>query len=276
MSSITLTRKSLMHARERDDPDLSLTCPADAENVAVIRRAVTGVARAVGVDEGLVNDVRTAVTEACGNVAVHAYPTDAPGAMVVTCAFEHPWLSFRVRDFGSGMQPQVDTEDGPRLRIGLSLISALADRFEIQSSSTGTEVSVGFDVTRERDGNGSGDGGVRSQVEDGVELIAAGPLGAEGVPPALVMLGVRSGFDVERLAELQRVGTTLAAAVRDGQIDRLGLRAPRLGQPSVAVDVDSGDASKAEELVGSMPPGTAKLVDREGRSVIRIELSRSG
>ena len=47
--------------------------------MAVIRRAVTGVARAVGVDEGLVNDVRTAVTEACGNVAVHAYSTDAPG-----------------------------------------------------------------------------------------------------------------------------------------------------------------------------------------------------
>ena len=266
-----------MHARARDDPDLSLTCPADAENVAVIRRAVTGVARAVGIDEGLVNDVRTAVTEACGNVAVHAYLTDAPGMMVVTCTFEHPWLNFRVQDFGSGMQPRVDTEGDPRLRIGLSLISALADRFEIQSSSsTGTEVSVGFDVTRERDENGGRNGAVPVPVRDGVELIAAGPLGAEGVAPALVMLGVRSDFDVERLAELQDVGTTLAAAVSAGQIDRLGLRASAVGQPVVRVDVDFDDESAATELVGSLPPGTAELDALDGRSVIRIELSRTG
>ncbi len=275
MSSITLTQETVMDTRAPGDPDLSLTCPADAENVAVIRRAVTGVARAVGVDEGLVNDVRTAVTEACGNVAVHAYSTDAPGMMVVTCTFEHPWLNFRVQDFGSGMQPRVDMEGGSRLRIGLSLISALADRFEIQSSSsTGTEVSVGFDVTRERDENGGRNGAV--PVRDGVELIAAGPLGAEGVAPALVMLGVRSDFDVERLAELQDVGTTLAAAVRAGQIDRLGLRASAVGQPVVRVDVDFGDESAATELVGSFPPGTAELGALDGRSVIRIELLRTG
>ena len=195
--------------------------------------------------------------------------------MVVTCTFEHPWLNFRVQDFGSGMQPRVDMEGGSRLRIGLSLISALADRFEIQSSSsTGTEVSVGFDVTRERDENGGRNGAV--PVRDGVELIAAGPLGAEGVAPALVMLGVRSDFDVERLAELQDVGTTLAAAVRAGQIDRLGLRASAVGQPVVRVDVDFGDESAATELVGSLPPGTAELGALDGRSVIRIELLRTG
>jgi serine/threonine-protein kinase RsbW len=265
------------HVRERDDPDLSLTCPADAENVAVVRRAVTGVARAVGIDEGLVNDVRTAVTEACGNAAVHAYSSDAPGIMVVTCTFEDPWLKFRVQDFGSGMQPQVDLEGESRLRIGLSLISALADRFEIQSSSSsGTQVSVGFDVSREREDHAGGDGAGPERASDGVELIAAGPLGAEGVAPALVMLGVRSGFDVERLAELQQVGTTLAAAVREGQIDRLGLRAPALGQSVVQVEVDSGDGSAATELIGSLPPGTADLGELDGRSVIRIELSRAG
>jgi anti-sigma regulatory factor (Ser/Thr protein kinase) len=268
----------MMDARERADPDLSLTCPADADNVAVIRRAVTGVARAVGIDEGLVNDVRTAVTEACGNVAVHAYPTDAPGIMVVTCTFEQPWLNFRVQDFGSGMQPQVGTDEKSRLRIGLSLISALADRFEIQSSSsTGTEVSVGFDVTRERNENGARNGaGLPEPVRDGVELIAAGPLGAEGVAPALVMLGVRSSFDVERLAELQQVGSTLATAVREGKIDRLGLRATALGQPVVQVDVDSGGESAAAQLLELLTPGTAELVDLDGRSVIRIELSRAG
>ena len=90
------------------------------------------------------------------------------------------------------------------------------------------------------------------------------------------MLGVRSGFDVERLAELQDVGTTLAAAVRAGQIDRLGLRASAVGQPVVRVDVDFGDESAATELVGSFPPGTAELGALDGRSVIRIELLRTG
>jgi serine/threonine-protein kinase RsbW len=266
-----------MDSREPEAPDLSLTCPADAENVAVIRRAVTGVARAVGIDEGLVNDVRTVITEACANAAVHAYPADDSGAVTVTCTFEHPWLTFRIRDFGSGMQPQVDGVGESRLRIGLSLMSALADRFEIQSNAAyGTEVLVGFDVLRARDQVADRNGASPARIDQGVELVAAGPLGAEAIPPALVMLGVRSGFDVEQLAGLQRIGTTLATAARDGHLDRLGLRAASLGEPVVQVDVDPGDGRGTERLVAALPQGTAELVDRDGSQVVRIELSRTG
>lgn len=276
--STTLTRNPVMDADEQASPDLTLSCPADAENVAVIRRAVTGVARAVGADEGLVNDVRTVVTEACGNAAVHAYPSGLAGAVIVTCTYDHPWLRFGIRDFGSGIQPQVDEEEAPRLRIGLSLMSVLADRFEIQSESgQGTEVLLGFDTQRSRDVNG-GDERIRAAepTDEGVELVATGPLGAEGIAPALVMLGVRSGFDVERLSELQGVGTTLADAVRDGQIARLELRSPSLGNSSVQVEVDPGTASEASLLAEGLADGIGELIERDGETLLRIELPRAG
>jgi serine/threonine-protein kinase RsbW len=273
--STTLSNQLVIERREQETPDLTLSCPADAENVAVIRRAVTGVARAVGVDEGLVNDVRTVITEACGNAAVHAYPADAAGAMVVTCTFEHPWLSFRIRDFGTGMQPQVDSEGPSRLRIGISLMSALADRFEIQSSADeGTEVLVGFDVLRGRDTNGHRQGPPAEPSENRVELVAAGPLGAEGIAPALVMLGVRSGFDVERLAELQRIGTALAGAVRDGHPGPIALRSSTPTEPRVQIDFDPGTAGETAELLATLPDGAGELVELDGRPIVRIELSQ--
>lgn len=273
-----------MDARERGDPDLSLTCPADADNVAVVRRAVTGLARAVGMDEGLVNDVRTVVTEACGNAAVHAYPAGAPGAMVVNCRYEHPWLSFRIRDFGSGMQPELDGDGAPRLRIGLSLMSALADRFEIQSNSGGgTEVMVGFDTLRGRDAEGEADDNgaagrpadARSEPE-GVELAAAGPLGAEGIAPALVMLGVRAGYDVERLADLQRMGAGLAATLQHGQVSRLELlSSPPGGPDGLEVELRAADAREAAYLAEAIP-GASAAVAGDGAAVIRIELTGGG
>lgn len=275
MSSTTLNRESVMDADDGGPADLNLTCPADAENVAVIRRAVTGVARAVGIDEGLVNDVRTVVTEACGNAAVHAYPDDAPGNVVVSCAYEHPWLNVRVRDFGLGMQPQVDEDGETRLRIGLSLMSALADRFEIQSGSgVGTEVLVGFDILRPRNGEDRQEPGW-DDADGAMSLIAAGPLGAEAIAPAMVMLGVRSGLTVDRLAELERLGMALATAVRDGDVGRLELRAASIGTPGVQVEVDPGADGEAESLIASLPEGEAALGDRDGAKIIRIELPRS-
>jgi serine/threonine-protein kinase RsbW len=264
-----------MPSRETGDPDLRLSCPASAENVAVVRRAVTGVARAVGLDEGLVNDVRTVITEACGNATVHAYPADAPGTVLVTCNYTHPWLNFSVRDYGAGMQPQVDEHGAPRLRIGLSLMSALSDRFEIQSNSgEGTEVIAGFDTQRTRDANGHRDALGAEPSDDHVGMVAAGPLGAEAIAPALVMLGVRSGFDVDRLAELQNIGAALASAVSDGTVGRLELRAS-LRDPVVEVEVDPGAEDAATQLVGLLPQGTAELSDHDGATV-RIKLAQSG
>ena len=53
---------------------LQIRLPAKAENVAVVRHALAGLAEEIGMDEAGVADLKTVVTEACMNVVVHAYP----------------------------------------------------------------------------------------------------------------------------------------------------------------------------------------------------------
>ena len=61
-------------------PDLEITLPARAENVAVVRHAVGGLGEVLEVDDQTLSDIKLAVTEACTNVVVHAYP-DGEGPM---------------------------------------------------------------------------------------------------------------------------------------------------------------------------------------------------
>ena len=46
------------------------------ENVLLVREMLTGVAETVDLDGSDLNDIRTAVTEACNNVVLHAYQGD--------------------------------------------------------------------------------------------------------------------------------------------------------------------------------------------------------
>ena len=56
------------------NPDLELTLPARAENVAVVRHAFGGLGDVLDVPDQTLSDIKLAVTEACTNVVVHAYP----------------------------------------------------------------------------------------------------------------------------------------------------------------------------------------------------------
>jgi len=73
--------------------EVRLTLPAVAENVAVVRQALTGMTEALGIGPGVLADMKTAVSEACNNVVVHAYPEPAPARPVEVKA---------VADAGSG------------------------------------------------------------------------------------------------------------------------------------------------------------------------------
>ena len=54
---------------------LQIRLPAKAENVAVVRHALSGLAEQIGMDEAGLADLKTVVTEACTNVVVHATRT---------------------------------------------------------------------------------------------------------------------------------------------------------------------------------------------------------
>src|SRR5438046_504826 len=69
--------------KEAGTPDIELRLPARAENVAVVRHALSGVGEALEIGEQTLADIRLAVTEACTNVVVHAYD-EAGGPMEVS------------------------------------------------------------------------------------------------------------------------------------------------------------------------------------------------
>lgn len=82
----------------------------------------------------LLDDMRIAVTEACANVVMHAYPGRDDGVLRVTGEVDGSRLSINVRDDGRGIRPRPDS---PGLGIGLPLIVALTEELEIATSSRG-------------------------------------------------------------------------------------------------------------------------------------------
>jgi serine/threonine-protein kinase RsbW len=132
-------------------PEVVLTMPARAEGVGVVRQALAGVADALAFDAAVLADMKMAVTEACTNVVVHAYEEDA-GELEVQMLADEEGLTIVVRDRGSGIQPRAARSEPPALGLGLPLIAALSDAFELRGSTgEGTEVRMTFAYVRELD-----------------------------------------------------------------------------------------------------------------------------
>lgn len=126
---------------------LQMKLPALAENVAVVRHALAGLAEQVGMDETGVADLKTIVTEACMNVVVHAYD-DGSGPLTVEAEADAEWLTVIVMDSGTGISPRADSER-PSLKLGLSLIAALSSSFSISGGlGRGTEVMMRVPIRR--------------------------------------------------------------------------------------------------------------------------------
>jgi serine/threonine-protein kinase RsbW len=123
------------------EPDLHLTLPARPENVAVARHAIGGFADVVDMPDQTLADVKLAVTEACTNVVVHAYP-DGDGPMGLRASVDEGVLRVIVVDEGRGILPRADS---PGLGLGLPLIATLAESLELGTGTNEeTEVRMSF------------------------------------------------------------------------------------------------------------------------------------
>jgi anti-sigma regulatory factor (Ser/Thr protein kinase) len=132
-------------------PDLELTLPARPENVAVVRHALGGFGDALDVPDQALADIKLAVTEACTNVVVHAYG-ERDGMLEVEMLADDEAVTVVVRDQGSGIKPRATRHEATALGLGLPLIAALSDAFEVRGSpGMGTEVRMTFHYDREID-----------------------------------------------------------------------------------------------------------------------------
>jgi serine/threonine-protein kinase RsbW len=205
---------------------LQIKLPARAENVAVVRHALAGLAEQIGMDETGVSDLKTVVTEACMNVVVHAYP-DGMGPLEIEADPDSEGLTVVVSDSGAGISPQADSER-TSLKLGLSLIAALSSSFSISGGlGRGTEVMMRIPLTGGGT-NGHGSDGPVVTVETGGTELTVGR--ADLLEPVLARmvgaLAARRDLSIERLSDAVLVTDAIADAApgrfADGCV-RLGL-----------------------------------------------------
>lgn len=113
---------------------LSLNLPRDELSVPVARRIVDTSMRTIGVEDGCVDDVTLALTEACTNVLKHSGPGDE---YEVSLRLDDAVCTVAVIDVGRGFdfatlstdQPGNEAERGR----GVQLMKMLVDNVRFQS-----------------------------------------------------------------------------------------------------------------------------------------------
>jgi len=123
---------------------IRLTIPAKPEFITLGRLALTGIAR-IG-DQPLaaevLGDLKLALTEACTNSVRHAYGS-GDGVVEIVYELHGDRLVVEVADEGPGFAPPGDARTGLSEEelmeggLGIAIIRALADEFEIRERDRG-------------------------------------------------------------------------------------------------------------------------------------------
>jgi anti-sigma regulatory factor (Ser/Thr protein kinase) len=269
-------------------PDVRLTLGNLPENVALVRQALTGLAGTIGIDEALLSDIKTAVSEACNNVVLHAYENGGPGPLDVYFCPNGREITVVVSDEGSGIQPRPPEPDAAMQGVGLSLIQALTESVEFAGGDgQGTEVRMTFRSDAELDVPASGTDGDQPDAprpEADTVVSAIDPLVAPVLSSVIAVLAARAGFSVERLSDAQLVTDAIAAhaggvvagrrvhAGIDAGEQRLELRIGPLVQGGSRALVDSS-------AVGGLGSVLERLADdvatesRDGHEELRLVIA---
>lgn len=130
-------------------PAVRLELDSRPETLTLVRGVLAGVAELIGLDPELLDDLKTAVSEACNNVVMHAYDGET-GPLAVRMYIEPEAIEVVVLDRGCGLPPLAPADETIR-GVGLSVIRALAEQAEFRTPPDGgTEIRMSF--AGERDG----------------------------------------------------------------------------------------------------------------------------
>jgi serine/threonine-protein kinase RsbW len=119
---------------------VELEIPAKSAYVGVARLAVGALARAAGMHEEAVDDLRIAVSEACTNAVLGTETTSPDAPVSVTWSEEPCVVVVEVADRGPVYDPETATEEdtqGIRLSLSVSLLRSLVDECEISARPDG-------------------------------------------------------------------------------------------------------------------------------------------
>lgn len=222
------------------------------ECITLVRSMLAGLGEYLELDPELLDDLKTAISEACNNVVLHAYG-DASGPLEMSLSVTEDDFEVSIRDHGVGIQRVSPAEN--RMGVGLALISALARRAEFQSEpGQGTEVKMSFGIAgvgaREalRDRGGVMITPTPGQVGGDI-LVTVGPADLLGQVMGRLVRAVAASeyFSVDRFASLHVLTSAISArAAATGQGE---------GEVTFAI---SGKPKHLDLRVGPLPSGSSE------------------
>jgi serine/threonine-protein kinase RsbW len=263
-------------------PTVRLELDSRPECLTLVRGALVGIGETLAFDPELLDDVKTAVSEACSNVVLHAYG-GVVGPLAVQVAVGHDRVEAAVQDRGSGIHTVSSSDD--RMGVGLAVITALSARAEfISTPGVGTEVRMAFNgpvadvpCAAKPLGHAAIDGSGPDSALDGRVLISLSTPDLLGGVLGRVARGMAAAanFSVDRIQELSPLADRLAShactATADPPLElmlsasnrrldlaigpfRSGSSAgldTKLGALVAEIDVDRADESETLRLVVS-------------------------
>ncbi len=116
-------------------PIVGLHLESRPQTLTIVRGVLGGLAEVLAIDPELLDDLKTAVSEACNNVVLHAYD-GVPGPMRVRVFVEPERLLVTVEDDGVGLSARGGAPDEGS-GIGLSVINALTEEARFGPGSNG-------------------------------------------------------------------------------------------------------------------------------------------
>jgi len=134
--------------------ELQLRLPARAERIAYVRACLRSLGEALALEQRTIEDIALAVTEACTNVVLHAYPARCGGPLFLQLVAsrgperDEVTIDVRVADNGAGIaagaETAVPTARGG-LGVGMQVMKTLARRVRVRRDPNGTtEVELRF------------------------------------------------------------------------------------------------------------------------------------
>jgi serine/threonine-protein kinase RsbW len=200
-----------------DCPAVHLELDSSPETLTLVRGALGAVAEVLALDPELLDDLKTAVSEACNNVVMHAY-NGVPGPLAVLLYVEPHAIEVLVRDHGSGIPLSAPADD--RMQgVGLPIIRALAQDAEFRRlPEGGTEVWMSFSGQREGTalfqlpGNSAPEDGWVERLS-GDAVVSLSPVSFLGAVLGRLAraLAARARFSLDRFSDVYLITDAIAA-----------------------------------------------------------------
>ncbi len=241
-----------------DGPSVSLELHSRPETLTLVRGMLGGVGELLAVDPELLDDLKTAVSEACNNVVLHAYAEGAGGTLTVQLYALENSLAVTVCDDGRGIPAGVLADDNSQ-GVGIPVIRALTELSDFRARpGGGTQVSMRFSGIRES--QRLFDPPTRAMPDDGWSAQLSGDAVASVSPVALLgtvlgrlarTLAATARFSLDRFSDVYLVTDAVAAHTERAARDQRVAFALRAG------------ARRLELVVGPLRAGSGEQIRQE-------------